>query len=170
MGSGSHREVACFPARDRSKNDRFQPHACSPAACALAVNPTNVAAARAAEPASKKLRRDGFFTSSLSFSLSIIGFLSYFLIRRLTPWASSQRSRGIHMEFAVVTPRSRCSHRVHSRVFGRRIQESEFTQIRMPRPLWRPHRSVKVGVSLHRWQSRGRRKEVGPLGGVGVPL
>ncbi len=38
------------------------------------------------------------------------------------------------MEFAVVTPRSRCSHRVHSRVFGRGIQESEFTQIRMARP------------------------------------
>src|ERR1700722_4991905 len=32
---------------------------------------------------------------------------------------------GTHTEFAVVSPRSRCSHPADPKVFGRRIQESE---------------------------------------------
>ena len=37
------------------------------------------------------------------------------------------------MEFAVVTPRSRCSHGVYSRVFGRGIQESEIAELHISR-------------------------------------
>jgi hypothetical protein len=43
------------------------------------------------------------------------------------------------MEFAVVTPRCRCSHRANSKVFGRGIQESEVTESRMARPLGQFH-------------------------------
>jgi hypothetical protein len=38
------------------------------------------------------------------------------------------------MELAVVTPRSRCSHGVNSKVFGRGIQESEIAELHISPP------------------------------------
>jgi hypothetical protein len=36
---------------------------------------------------------------------------------------------------------------VNAKVFGRGIQESEVTEIRMAQPPWRPHRIAEAGVS-----------------------